>query len=237
MISVRLLILYEAVQTADYETTQHLTNSSCQSRDGIRSGQQAPVDGRVGSVFWPVLVRKIMQILVSEQNPCPRKHLQTSTSPSLLIYLDLIGIYEHDIRTYSFNICTALFHLWHDSIWSKFCRSTGQSRSGQRLKIFASWLAGRLNRRITGQVESQKSQPVPYLCQSPSNAQITSPTSQVIKNFTSRPWQLELQIRITKTFYSESWKQWRTSTDLSWSTTEWQAEKSCQLNSVIKLAI
>jgi len=79
------------------------------SRDGSRSGQPAPVAGRVGSEsFDHGKFRKIRQFLVSEQNSCPRisaaKDLQTSTLPTLLFYVDLIDVYERN--TY----CTIFVH-------------------------------------------------------------------------------------------------------------------------------
>jgi len=111
------------------------------SRHGSRSGRVR--------VFWPVLIRKIKQISASEQTSCSRisaaKDSQTSTSPSLLIYVDFIDIYEHN--TCSFNVyCCIISRLAYDSIWSKFCeicRSTGRS-----------------NRHVTGRVGSRKSRPI-----------------------------------------------------------------------------
>jgi len=118
------------------------------SSDGNWSGQPAPVAGRVWSVFWPVLSRKVRRSSVSEESSCPRisaaKDLQSSSSLSLLIFVDLILTFMYTIHTVL--MYTSVFHVWRDSIWSKFCefcQSTGQSRTSQQLTIIAGGPAGR----------------------------------------------------------------------------------------------
>jgi len=69
-----------------------------------------------GQICWPVLIRKIRPISVSEQSSCPRflaaTDLRTSSSPSLLIYVYLIDMSGNAVALHSCHDHSKIIGKW-----------------------------------------------------------------------------------------------------------------------------
>jgi len=62
----------------------------------------------------------------------------------------------------TYNLCILQFHVWHGSVWSKFCKfcpSASQLTAGPQFTIFTGWPAGRTDTLPLG---FWKSRPAPF---------------------------------------------------------------------------